>query len=462
MFVQHAAASALAAAHADAANGEHGDAAAVGSQDWVGLGSNANGFAPDETVVNLSMSFDGTDAAADDRTAPGSARGFGTAGRLGSTPPAGAGTPGADLKHLRYGTTRAKHRSLNFSEFCAVMRLVALRRYGRTDLLASDGDAVAAAHNDKESMKCMLVTNLLPLAERMGDELLRRGTGNRMPALLDKQDRLLADSSLQNVRSVNKASLRAVFDHYATMAKPMSSPTRGGASSRSSSVPPGQRHSHRHPGAGAGAGAGAGVGAGAVGGSSAPSTPQRGRRDDPDSGPGTTVSRSSSVSPRSRERSSSRHRRAAHASRTRHLMSLTQLYQFSQDFGVLPDVCDMVTLQDAFAAVKSRLRGGNDDFVDLLSEGEFEEVLCRVALVAFEGQYDQPSHRLCALFRHIEESGGRRKLARSTRGPPTIRRFTISVPGVAALPLQQRTALPGGHAVPPGARVAASSRVFQF
>lgn len=56
------------------------------------------------------------------------------------------------------------------------------------------------------------------------------------------------------------------------------------------------------------------------------------------------------------------------------LMSLSQLYQFCQDFGVLPDVCDMVGIQSAFALVKSRLLSETEEFVDLLQFSEFEEV----------------------------------------------------------------------------------------
>ena len=83
------------------------------------------------------------------------------------------------------------------------------------------------------------------------------------------------------------------------------------------------------------------------------------------------------------------------------LMSLQQLYQFCQDFGVMPDVADMagvqvrwnlngtifihrisvaslnavsLTLQAAFAIVKTRLLSDTEDFVDLLCYSEFEEV----------------------------------------------------------------------------------------
>ena len=78
---------------------------------------------------------------------------------------------GRDVKHVRYGTTRVKHKSLTFSEFCGVMHIVALRRAGYTD------NSVLGIASDEETaaLEVMLQDNLLPLGEAIGDELIKRG-----------------------------------------------------------------------------------------------------------------------------------------------------------------------------------------------------------------------------------------------------------------------------------------------
>jgi hypothetical protein len=119
-------------------------------------------------------------------------------------------------------------------------------------------------------------------------------------------------------------------------------------------------------------------------------------------------------------------------------MSLTQLCLFCQDFGILPALCDIVSIQDAFALVKSRLVDDQADFVDLLHYIEFEEILVRIAFEMLEPDQALHHRRLQLLLRLLEESGGRRKLSQALRSGPSIRSFQYDVAGVEPLLLKPR------------------------
>jgi len=266
---------------------------------------------------------------------------------------------GNTVAHVRYGTTREKHCHLNFSDFCATVLTIAMRRYG-------DGVVEAELMAERAAMQSMVVHSLLPLAERIG-RLLEEKELDEERAMLVEDHEMLAHESVGILLRANRAGLSAVFNYYATG---LSSAKRSRSKSR------------------------------------APPSPAKAPADK--------------------------------WQRPQRLLSLSQLYQLFQDFGVLPDVCDMAAIQTAFAVVKSRLLSDTEDFVDLLNYAEFEEIIVRIAFTSLKSEYQLRVHRLQALIRLLEESGGRRKLAMRNRGPAVIPRFVCNVPGLEALPLRRR------------------------
>jgi hypothetical protein len=180
------------------------------------------------------------------------------------------------------------------------------------------------------------------------------------------------------------------------------------------------------------------------------------------------------------------------------LLSMVHLHQLCQDFGVLPGVCDMATIHvrvvgrdvcgclhpsllcslDGVPCVPASRKPSRSSSTacwalrttlwtwsatpsmsrcvdgrrvhracvrDVCATWRQRvhcralQIVARVALAFFERQYPQPVHRLGALLRLMEDSGGRRKLSQGGTGRcnPTIPRFTIELAS-NAFPLKRR------------------------
>ena len=73
--------------------------------------------------------------------------------------------------------------------------------------------------------------------------------------------------------------------------------------------------------------------------------------------------------------------------------------------------------------------------------GMAQELLVRVALSFFAASFSRPSHCLYALLRHLDESSGRSKLSRASRGGPSLPHFALDLP---LLPREQMPASGAG------------------
>lgn len=159
----------------------------VRTGEWLSTRSLLNGFTDDETAVCIPTLLPSRPTRSDISVPAQMAVAAASVVSQGLAADVSRGTPPVDstVMHVRYGTTREKHCHLNFSDFCATVHVIALRRYGgdevgnsisvspicRVKAVALFQCPLVPSVQDRDAIQAMLVHSLLPLAERIGKEI---------------------------------------------------------------------------------------------------------------------------------------------------------------------------------------------------------------------------------------------------------------------------------------------------